>query len=49
VLAVVVAAVVLGQRPSALSALGILLVAAAGIGATRQHQPERQRHEIDTS
>jgi inner membrane transporter RhtA len=42
VLAVLVGAVVLGQRPSALSALGILLVAAAGIGVTRQHQPERQ-------
>ena len=41
-LAVVVGALVLGQRPSALSALGILLVAAAGIGATRQQQPERQ-------
>ena len=42
VLAVVVGAVVLGQRPSALSALGILLVVAAGIGATREPQPERQ-------
>ena len=42
VLAVVVGALVLGQRPSALSALGILLVAAAGIGVTRSQQPERQ-------
>lgn len=42
VLGVVVGAVVLGQRPSALSALGILLVVAAGIGAT--HLQQRERH-----
>jgi inner membrane transporter RhtA len=35
VLAVVVGAVVLGQRPTALSALGVLLVVVAGAGATR--------------
>jgi inner membrane transporter RhtA len=37
-LAVAVGVVVLGQRPAPLAALGILLVVAAGVGATKQHQ-----------